>query len=337
MEVISGVLLSLLLVVVAPSGASAQIVESRGITPGAADARYVLRNPFYDGSQSVTVASATVMGPLRISGSATTDLLIINDSDTSHRFGSDGTYNLYLDMNRSSDRTFTIKNAGAGKGNLAVEDGSFSVGSNTFTVTGGKVGVGTSSPDTRFHLYDNTDGALDLKIQNASSGSSSRQRLVFYEGSTLQGLLYTGDGNINLQGYDQSVSIGHSGSGASSADILLNANRYLYLNAENDSGSTGAVVIKNGGAESMRITSAGNVGIGTTAPAAKLSVSSSTASSFFFSIGGAMTKAEILAYDPTKAGEMFFCTDCVAATICVSTGTAVADMADIGDRTVACN
>jgi hypothetical protein len=87
----------------------------------------------------------------------------------------------------------------------------------------------------------------------------------------------------------------------------------------------------------MIISSAGNVGIGTTAPNAKISVSSATASTQFFSIGGAMTKAEILAYDPVVAGEMFYCTDCTASNVCISTGTAVTQVADMSAKTTACN
>lgn len=95
--------------------------------------------------------------------------------------------------------------------------------------------------------------------------------------------------------------------------------------------------IHTGGISRIAIDTTGNVGIGTTAPPAKLSVSTATTSVSFYSIGGAKTKAEILAFDPVGPGESFYCTDCVAAMVCVSTGTAVTQFADIGDRTVACN
>lgn len=54
-------MLSVLLILCAvPS--SAQIIGSQGMSVGEGNGRYVLRNPYYDGSQSVTVASATVTG-----------------------------------------------------------------------------------------------------------------------------------------------------------------------------------------------------------------------------------------------------------------------------------
>jgi len=109
--------------------------------------------------------------------------------------------------------------------------------------------------------------------------------------------------------------------------------KHLY-----SAGSIGTLGTRHNGVDTDAISwKFGNVGIGTVAPDAKLSISSSTASTAFISFLGAMTKAEILAFDPVQAGASAYCTDCVTATHCISTGTAVTQFADIGDRTVACN
>lgn len=49
------------------------------------------------------------------------------------------------------------------------------------------------------------------------------------------------------------------------------------------------------------------------------------------------TEAQILLIDPVVAGELYFCSDCTTTTVCVSTGTAVADMAAIEDPSAACD
>lgn len=46
--------------------------------------------------------------------------------------------------------------------------------------------------------------------------------------------------------------------------------------------------------------------------------------------------AQIVAIDPVAAGEMYYCSDCAAVAVCVSTGTAAADWALITNKTAAC-
>lgn len=49
------------------------------------------------------------------------------------------------------------------------------------------------------------------------------------------------------------------------------------------------------------------------------------------------TEAQILAIEAAAAGELYFCSDCTTTTVCVSTGTAAADMAAIEDPSAACD
>ncbi len=49
------------------------------------------------------------------------------------------------------------------------------------------------------------------------------------------------------------------------------------------------------------------------------------------------TKAQILALTPAAAGQIYFCSDCTAVSICVSTGTAAGAFVKATDKTAACD
>ena len=49
------------------------------------------------------------------------------------------------------------------------------------------------------------------------------------------------------------------------------------------------------------------------------------------------SSAQILALTPAEVGEMYFCNNCSPLTLCVSTGTAVLQFADVADPTAACD
>lgn len=108
----------------------------------------------------------------------------------------------------------------------------------------GNVGIGTVSPTTEFHLYDNGGHAADLfKIEQAS--------VTGYASAGFFGSAGTQTGSF---GYGNGSASTYAGvtflQGASGVPLALGAN----------------------GSEKIRITTAGNVGIGTTSPYASLSV-----------------------------------------------------------------
>jgi len=126
------------------------------------------------------------------------------------------------------------------------------VGSDYFSVTtggserlridnSGNVGIGTSSPDRRLML-------------SVSPGSTSDDGVKIVEGANTTVLTRTGS------------AYSYRGVGASSA-MLYSSNTLSFL-ADGSSNMT----FHNGGGERMRITSAGNVGIGTTSPGVSLQV-----------------------------------------------------------------
>lgn len=49
------------------------------------------------------------------------------------------------------------------------------------------------------------------------------------------------------------------------------------------------------------------------------------------------SKAQIEAITPSAAGQSYYCSDCIDAAVCVSTGTGVSAWVQISSKAVACN
>jgi hypothetical protein len=106
----------------------------------------------------------------------------------------------------------------------------------------GKVGIGTASPSTILNIRSATGQEAYLKLQSTDASGSGRKASV----------------SFNLGGTDRGF-IGF---------VDATANNFELGNLFTD----GNTSILAGGAERMRITSAGNVGIGTTSPATTLDI-----------------------------------------------------------------
>ncbi len=118
----------------------------------------------------------------------------------------------------------------------------------------GSVGIGTTGPLDLLHVYGNTNGAVQARIDNASTGTGAYKSLQFYQGGTEQA-------GINVVG---SGIVGESLVGGANALQIWN-----YQNAP--------TLFSTNNTERLRITAGGNVGIGTTAPARALDVFTSGA------------------------------------------------------------
>ena len=161
---------------------------------------------------------------------------------------------------------------------------------------GGNVGIGTTSPTEKLHIFGTTaavkiegDGVTSANLKfktnetdrwnvNVPSGSTD---LRFTTGSS-DTLTLKSNGNVGIGTTSPSEKLDIEG------NVRVGQNNGFYINNQNvgikrDSndlvlGGFGNVIIKSSSttvvnqAERMRITSAGNVGIGTTSPDYKLDV-----------------------------------------------------------------
>ena len=118
--------------------------------------------------------------------------------------------------------------------------------------SGGNVGIGTTSPDCKLDVRKSgttaAQGDTDLFIGDSGAASSTAQVQILGGASGFSNLYFSDTGSYNVGGF-----------------IYNHTDNYLATNVN--------------GSEKMRITSAGNVGIGTTTPLAKLDVNSNISAS----------------------------------------------------------
>lgn len=176
-----------------------------------------------------------------------------------------------------------------------VTGNAFSVGGSTFVVTNGRIGIGTTAPLQPLHVAlarTGNDGLVNF--ENTSPAGSGVISLF----SLLRGGIHVADFF-----YQDATSV--FGDGTTQTGLISRvANVPMTF------------MVGGHTAEKMRITSSGNVGIGTTAPLSTLSVTGPTRP-------GVYTLAQMNALAPGEAGSMITISDAaVPYQYCVSTGTA---------------
>jgi hypothetical protein len=189
-----------------------------------------------------------------------------------------------------------------------------------------KVGIGTDSPDgilevqttndNRYIRFKAPNGEERFQFYTGGTGNAAALNMYTSDGTTRNvqisagGTSYFNAGNVGIGTTSPSRPLSvHRGTAGSAANFLHytnatafaglyidvdNVNNIVELNASGDTAST--MAFQTGNAEKMRITSTGNVGIGTTSPAAKLHV---------FEAGTAMIRVDSGATSPYKAGIEF--------------------------------
>ena len=167
-----------------------------------------------------------------------------------------------LDISSSGDATINLKASGQANGlqlsQLTADGGSsISATNNNYLKfstnatermridSSGNVGIGTTSPGARLHVYKGSSGGTinsstdDLVIE---SNTTAGINILTNSGNGANGVIYFGDENDN------------------------NAGRIIYVH------STNQFSFGTNGAERMILDSSGNVGIGTTSPTGQLQI-----------------------------------------------------------------
>lgn len=196
---------------------------------------------------------------------------------------------LNLSLNNASSTGTTLYVFNAGTGNLA----QFQKSDNTaaFLINAsGNIGIGTTSPSQKLTIGDGTGtGNQYLRVN-----SSTADIYIGQSGSGLFGLAANSAGNIGSDSASYPFAIGT----IQGQPLILGTNN----------------------AERMRITSSGNVGIGTTSPAAKLHISNSGAQGIEFdATGGAQGGGYMQAYN--RSTNIFTTFDFYGNTIAFQTGS----------------
>ena len=156
---------------------------------------------------------------------------------------------------------------------LTVTGSAFSVGGSTFVVTGGNVGIGTGTPGARLAV-SSTGGFTNLNVKAYSATASERPRIWLQRSrSTTEsfGATTVGDdlGIIEFQGVGASASAFVNAASikaiqTGATDVYAPSDMLFHTTPPGSSGLT----------ERLRINSTGYIGVGTTAPASKLHISS---------------------------------------------------------------
>jgi hypothetical protein len=171
-------------------------------------------------------------------------------------------------------------------------------------VNGSNVGIGTSTPEWKLQIHENSGGANYIKITNDNTsedggngvliGISASEQATFwnYENTNMrfatngtERVTITNDGNVGI-GTTSPQAMLDVDANSSATNLILRSRTgsdYANLIYTDDLGTTQLIAIGNisgdlrfnvgsGIPERMRITAGGNVGIGTTNPTTKLYV-----------------------------------------------------------------
>ena len=259
-----------------------------------------------DSSGNVGIGTSSPGFQMDIQGSSNNALRLKTSSPILRLEDSDD--NAHHTLIGSSDDLYITSDAGnTGAGNMIFRNGGTT--ERMRITSSGNVGIGTSSPEVKFHIENGSDNASIVRIEGADStseylGFGVNSGLAVIQaggiGSTSTGIQFntsnagteseamriTSSGNVGIGTSNPARELHISDSGTPSIRIqdtggtnqyaeMLVSGSAIILQARNDT-SDGNIVFRGLGGgtatEHMRISSAGNVGIGTTSPSTNLQI-----------------------------------------------------------------
>jgi len=187
-----------------------------------------------------TIVKRDSTGGVAFSSISGTELLLNNPSgDTRIEVG--GTGNVYMDLKNPNSDDYDLRIQAAGttpriftnSAILQIDGTSVNLQSNT----NGSVGIGTNSPAVKLDVSQSQAAQTAVRVNNTNTSGAASSSYIATQGGV-------------------------------SVDLTAEQN----AQAEVGTSSAHPLIIKSNNTEQMRVTSAGNVGIGTPTPAAKLQV-----------------------------------------------------------------
>jgi len=283
------------------------------------------------GSLTGVGANITGSGAMTVAAGGTAQNLTLSSSTTgSVNVGSgNGTSLSILDGGASTVNSVTVKGAAAGGSPTIATAGSDANINLTFTPKGsgktifssGSVGIGTTAPSANLHLVSSGNSVIFNDSVNAAPSAQ-------FIGRTGRGTLVAPSA---AQSGDELALFGGRGYGATGFGVSSSAAIRMMADENFSDSAQGAFITlettptgATGRAERMRITSSGNVGIGTASPSSPLTVNGmieSKTSGFKFPDGSIQTAAATAA--PVPVGS-------TVATSESATGNAYADLTTSG-------
>jgi len=263
-----------------------------------------------------------------IGTSSPSEALHVKSSDATFRLEHNADPSYFSTFIQSGDslyisaHTFRIRNE-AGTENIRI--------TNT-----GNVGIGTTNPTSKLEILDNTDidmngsgtghleidgngynFAIALNASGANLYTNSASRDLIFGTNETERMRIDGSGNVGIGTTSPSRQLHIKGSASAVRledtdqpsvyhEIIENSGQLDIRADHGNTSTTGNMLFSVGGSEYMRIDSAGNVGIGTTNPAATVDVSGNAR--------GAVTTDNDLSFD-LSVGNNFSCTPTGAGTL----------------------
>ena len=218
---------------------------------------------------------------------------IINVGTTANDGTGDLLRNGFIKVNQNFTELYTNRISGSGTDNYIPRfNGTNALENSIIFDNGTNIGIGTTSPSVELALFNSSTPRFHLQNSTSGTGSTSGFQIAlsstdsylwnFQNGANIFGtnnsekMRITSGGNVGIGTTSPSEQLTISSGNIEGFDNVnlsaLNSTTNGTVVNINSKGTVGIIKMTTNGGERMRITSGGNVGIGTTNPTEKLHV-----------------------------------------------------------------